>query len=130
MKLSRLHQGVLVLCSILLISSCRSPEDESTSGQKGTSRLRGSWNFTTAGISQSSPDARCVSTMARVNPDWDDSDLKHLCSWGADVSCLACWAQKHPEVGPSNILDNCLPDENGDDSDLFANGCYNGPGSD
>jgi len=130
MKLSTLNQGVLMLCSIFLIASCRSPEDESTSGQTGTSRLRGSLNFTPAGISQSSPDPRCVGTMARVNPDWDDSDLKHLCSWGADVSCLACWAQKHPEVGPSNILDNCLPDENGDDSDLFANGCYNGPGSD
>ena len=130
MMRSFFSRGVLTLLIIMSISTCRSPDDETPATTKDSSALGSTLTFSPLGIREASTDSRCMSTMARVNPEWDDSDLKHLCSWGADVSCLACWAQKHLEVGPSNILDNCLPDENGDDSDLFANGCYRVPGAD
>ena len=123
-------RSVLFLLVMMSTSNCRSPEDETPSTIKESTALGSMLTFSPTGIREASADPRCMSTMSRYNPEWDDGDLRHMCSWGADVSCLACWASKHPNASPSNILDNCLPDDSGYDSDLYGNGCYNGPGSD
>ncbi len=130
MRRSLLPRHVLLLLLLLSTSTCRSSEDEASPSSEERPAFRSALTFSPAGIREAATDSRCVGVMGRINPEWDDRDLRHMCSWGADTSCLACWASNHPDASPSNILDNCLPDENGDDSDLQDNGCYNGPGFD
>jgi hypothetical protein len=130
MNWSLLPRSILMVWLMIPISACQDSQDKTSASTPESSAFRSALNFGPSELRRAGSDARCMGIMGRINPEWDDGDLRHMCSWGADVSCLSCWASNHPNASPSNILDNCLPNENGDDSDLYGNGCYNGPGAD
>jgi hypothetical protein len=130
MNWSLLPRSILMVWLMIPISACQDSQDKTSASTPESSAFRSALNSGPSALRRAGSDARCIGIMGRINPEWDDGDLNHMCSWGADVSCLSCWASNHPNASPSNILDNCLPDENGDDSDLYGNGCYNGPGAD